>query len=396
MTVMSISPARWFLALLCCLALLTSGAGGSSAWAAKKKPSKSWPGKKKHPHKKHAPAAGAAAKSGGAAPAEDADEGDEESAQGQGQGDDEAQQDDKKSGDDAGKAKPRKVAKSEDEGEDERSGDSDSSDDDEGGSTVVRKKAKKRVAEDEDEDGAAPLAFELMAGSRVVNRNFSFNDPLSDHQNGLPDPSAYQLQAAPAPFIQLGLYPAAFATRGLAASFGLVGGFEKVVATKTNGTTTQAQQLQAGLRFRLPLGAHEIGLTGAYGQQLFRISSTNPAPMATGVVPNVTYTFGAVGADARFRIADVVELGLHVGTRLVLDTGGLKAWFPNTKANSIDAGLSLAYRVTPLVGVIAGADVVRYGFNFNPVPMTNGLVAGGAVDQYISGYAALRLTLAGS
>jgi hypothetical protein len=368
-----------------------SGAGGGSAWAAKKKPAKSWPGKKKHGHKKHAPASGGgAAKSGGAAPAEDADEGEEESAQGE----DESQADEKKPAGGDSAPRPKKVAASEDQDE-EKSGDGDSSDDD-GDSTVVRKKAKKHVAEDEDEDGAAPVAFELMAGPRAVNRNFSFHDPLSDHQAGLADPSAYQLPAGPAPFISGGLYPAAFATRGVAAGFGIVGSFEKLIATKTGGQTTQAQQFQAGLRFRLPLGASEIGFTGAYGQQLFRISATNPAPMATGVVPNVTYTYGAVGADARFRIAEVVELGLHVGTRLVLDTGGLKAWFPKTKTNSIDAGLSLAYRITPLIGVVAGADIVRYGFDFNPVPMNNGLVAGGAVDQYISGYGALRVTLSGS
>jgi hypothetical protein len=66
MTRMSISPARWLLALAC-LALLMCGVRTESAFAAKKKPAKSWPGKKKHPHKKHAPAAGPA-KSGGAAP----------------------------------------------------------------------------------------------------------------------------------------------------------------------------------------------------------------------------------------------------------------------------------------------------------------------------------------
>jgi hypothetical protein len=392
---MSISPARW-LAVFSCLALLTSSVGGSDAWAAKKKPAKSWPGKKKKgSHKKHAPASGPAKSGGGTAPAEDADEGDDESAQGE----DESQSDEKKpAGDDAAKARAKKVAKGDEgEGDEERSSDGDSSDDDEGGSTVVRKKAK-HVAEDEDEDSSAPLAFELMAGSRAVHRDFNFHDPLSGYQNGagLPDPSAYQLKVAPAPFISVGLYPAAFATRGLAASFGIVGSFDKVIGTKTNGETTQAQQFQAGLRFRLPLGAAELGLTGAYGQQLFRISATNPAPMATGVVPNVTYTFGVVGADARFRIAEVVELGLHVGTRLVLDTGGLKAWFPKTKTNSIDAGLSIAYRVTPLIGVVVGADIVRYGFDFNPVPTTNGLVAGGAVDQYISGFGALRVSLAGS
>jgi hypothetical protein len=119
-------------------------------------------------------------------------------------------------------------------------------------------------------------------------------------------------------------------------------------------------------------------------------------PMATGAIPNVAYKFAGFTADARFHFAEVIELGLHVGTRLVLDTGALGKWFPKTKTNSINAGLQLGYQVTPLIGVVAGADLVRYGFDFNPVPMNNALVAGGAVDQYISGYAALRVTLLGS
>ena len=90
------------------------------------------------------------------------------------------------------------------------------------------------------------------------------------------------------------------------------------------------------------------------------------------------------------------ELGLHVGTRLVSDTGSLgKTWFPHTKTNAIVAGLSVCYRLTPLIGVVAGADFLRYAFDFNPVPQGNGVIAGGAVDQYISGFAALRVSISG-
>ena len=389
---MSISPARWFVALAC-LALLMSGAPTGDAWAAtKKKPAKSWPSKKKHPQKKHAPAAGAAKGGGAATPAEDAGDDGDESAQ----GDDEAQDNKKPAGgEDAAKAKPKKVAKGDDKSDDDERDDRGKSDDDDGGdSTVVRKKAR-RVAEKDEDEAGAPIAFELMAGPRAVHRSFDFYDPLSDHQ-AVPKPFAYQLPAGPAPFVQLGLYPAGFATRGFAANFGLTGSFEKLVATKTNGDSTVGQQFDAGLRFRLPLGASEVGLTGAYGQHTFHVTSADPKPGDPGAIPNVDYKFARVAADARLRFADVIEVGFRLGTRLVLDTGSLgRTWFPNTKTNSIEAGLSFGYQVTPLIGVVAGADFLRYAFDFNPVPLTNAVVAGGAVDQYISGFLALRLSIAG-
>lgn len=382
---MRISPARLLLALAC-LALLLCGVRTESAWAAKKKPAKSWPSKKKHPHhKKSTPASGGgAAKSSapGAAPAEDADEeGGDDSAEG-----DEASNDDAK----AESPRAKKVAREEGEGDD---GDGDDS-------TVVRKKARKSDDDDDESSEGAPVAVELWAGPRAVHRTFDFNDPLASHQQGATNPYAYQLPAGPAPFIQVGLYPAAFATRGFAANIGLVGSFEKLVATKTGGGTqdsTFGQQFEVGLRGRLPLGAGELGLTGAYGKHSFRLAAVDPGPATSTLVPNVDYTFVRVGVDGRVAIS-AVELGLHVGTRLVSDTGSLgKVWFPSTKTKSIEAGFSLAYRITPLVGVVGGVDFLRYAFDFNPVPTSNPAraVAGGAVDQYISGFLALRLTIAG-
>src|SRR3954447_16108966 len=159
---MRISPARWLVALAC-LALLLCGARTESAWAAKKKPAKSWPSKKKHPaHKRSAPAS-SGAKPAGAAPADEADEeGGDESAQ----GDDSAADTDKSEG--AAKTKPKKVARG-----GEESGEGDGSEDEDGDSTVVRKKARKHEVADEGGEGA-PIALELSAGPRAVHRTFNF------------------------------------------------------------------------------------------------------------------------------------------------------------------------------------------------------------------------------
>lgn len=377
--------ARWLAALTCLAFLLT---GAVPAEAAKHK--KSWPSKKsgKSRHKKSPSAPKAGAK---AAPAEeDDDEGEEETAQGgdSGGGDDE-------------KAdppfKPKKVAKSSDEDEDEDGEKSSSdSDDDDGGSTVVRRKQRKVAMES---DGTAPIALEIMAGPRIVNRSFRFNEPLSDA-------AEYKLPRGAAPFIDAAIYPLAFAGRGVMANIGIVGRYERLVGTSTvtkdpsgataSTTTTTAQQYEVGLRGRIPLDVHEVGLTGTYGQQSFMPATKSPPP-STMAIPNVVYSFVGLGADARLRFGGIVTLGAHLGTRLVTDTGSLgKTWFKKTTTTAVDAGLSLAVRVAPMFEVVAGGDFVRYGFAFNPKPSDNlAFVAGGAVDQYISGYLALRVSLNG-
>jgi hypothetical protein len=382
------------------------GVLGVSAPAAAADKKKSWPSKKhKKAHKASKPAAKA---TGGAAaaPAAAADDDDE--------GDDDADDSAKSAAKDEdakpkAKAKPDAKAAAKDDDDDEREASDekkkgDDDDDDEGGSTVVRKKAKRPAMQTE---GGAPIAFEVMAGPRALHRTFDFNDPLSAHDPNAHAPFAYKLNLAPAPFLDLGLYPAAFATRGAPSSFGLIVRYEKVVATQTqdaNGSTfnTLAQQFEAGLRGRLPLGDHEVGLTASYGKQTFHVAATDPGPapqpngMPGSTLPNVDYTFVGLGLDGRIRLSPI-ELGAHVGTRLVMKTGDLASvWFNTTKTTSIDAGFSVAFQITPIFSVVGGMDFLRYAFDFNPVSSTNYLVAGGAVDQYISGFLALRVSLAGS
>jgi hypothetical protein len=65
---------------------------------------------------------------------------------------------------------------------------------------------------------------------------------------------------------------------------------------------------------------------------------------------------------------------------------------------ALDAGLTVGYQVSPMIAVIAGAEFLRYGFDFNPLnpadPKTL-KVAGGAVDQYLGGILGARFTLPG-
>ena len=94
--------------------------------------------------------------------------------------------------------------------------------------------------------------------------------------------------------------------------------------------------------------------------------------------------------------------GAHVGKRFVLGVGPIgertsqNPWFPNAKADSLEFGVMFGYKLVSMLDLIAGFDFLRYAYNFNPDPPNpyvawNG--AGGATDDYYTGYIAFRFHL---
>jgi len=256
----------------------------------------------------------------------------------------------------------------------------------------------------DDFQGASPLDVQL--GVRAVHRSFDYHDTPAQlfPDKGFPAPLTYKLPLGPAVFLDATIYPMAFVGGGPAANIGITGGYEVNFATKSvydEGKpdevqlTTRASQYYIGLRGRLPVAKHEFGLVAAYGQQVFNLLGDEQNPL----VPDVSYRFVKLGVDSKLRFDDLI-LGFHLGTRIVTDTGGLKStWFPNAKAQSIEGGLLAGYGIVDHLDLLVGVDLVRYAFNFNPIPdnanPNNQAIAGGGVDQYVSGYLALRYQLPG-
>jgi len=260
-----------------------------------------------------------------------------------------------------------------------------------------------------DGDVKRPSPLEVTIGVRAVHRKFSYHDTP---QTLFPDAgytglSTYQLPLGPAAFIQLNVFPLAFKSSGAAANIGITAGYEGGFATKSvyaentpqqQELKTQSNEFFVGLRGRIPVGVHEVGLVAAYGRQIFSLLGDNPQ-----VFPDVAYKFVKLGVDTRFRF-DELTVGFHLGTRLVTDTGDLKRlWFSNTKAASAEGGLLLGYQIAANFELNGGVDITRYAFNFNPIDDppadTNSkiaygnLVAGGAVDQYTSGWLGVRYSM---
>jgi hypothetical protein len=277
-------------------------------------------------------------------------------------------------------------------------------------------KAEASASTDDLSDSSGGLSpLDITAGLRPLHRTFKFNDSIADARPGEACPEGgaatncfqqlpnYELPLGPVLFIDLNWFPASHFTRGAAEWIGITAGFEKGFATesvyqegKPNEQTlkTNVQALYAGARFRLPLGAHQLGATGTFGQQTFSLDGDADSPR----LPDVKYTYAKAGLEGTLRFGDVF-FNARVGKRFVFGTGGLEdVWFPNVKTQSLEAGATVGYRLLSSLDLVAGFDWLRYAFDFNPVPnppTQPDRVAGGAVDQYISGHIALRFHLPG-
>lgn len=249
------------------------------------------------------------------------------------------------------------------------------------------------IAEPEEHDepaapDARPSALEIGAGIRGFSRDFRYSDDLFDALR------SYELGVAPAAFAQLRWYPVAHFDRGPLSNVGLTGGYEQGFALESKTTDgekldTRTREWWAGLRYRIPFGAHEIGVVGTYGKHGFEVDDDPANPL----VPDVEYTYLRLGVDGRVRVSRVV-LGAHVGYRYLLDTGelGQDIWFPNVSGGALDAGLLAGYEILDGLDLLAGFDFRRYFFSMSSEP-GDARVAGGALDEYLSGWLGLGFRL---
>jgi hypothetical protein len=252
------------------------------------------------------------------------------------------------------------------------------------------------------DSGRTPLEFSF--GLRAVHRSFKYHDTPAERfpQYHFSPPQTYSLPLGPALFIEGSLFPGAWGTRGPGSWFGLTAGYELNVATKSvygvapneQKLTTRANQWFVGGKVRVPVAAHDFSLSGGYGTHVFNLLGDEDRPQ----VPDLWYKFYFARAEGRLRF-NLLSVGFHLGTRFVNHTGGLERdWFRgHVKTQNVEAGISAGYTLTPALELVGGIDYVRYAFDFNPLPPaadpSTQVIAGGAVDQYTSGWLGLRVSL---
>lgn len=249
----------------------------------------------------------------------------------------------------------------------------------------------------EEAGGAGKRPFEAMLLVRGYNRKFNYTDQLT------PGLAPYDLPLAPSFGVSARIYPAAFATDSAISHIGIMGKYELGLATTTIATTTdpvmmtetkttlktQVNDLQVGIRARLPLGSVELGTFALYGRQQFLLLGDEVNPL----VPDTTYGYLRIGIDGRIELGkftvDVQVAPRFVQTMNELDLAGV--WFPGATGSGVDFGAMLGWNCLSWLDAVAGFELVRYGFDFNNIPDENLLIAGGATDTYLSAFLGARL-----
>jgi hypothetical protein len=309
--------------------------------------------------------------------------------------------DDSSDSEDSGKEKEveetKPSAKSSPDTSDEKSS---ASGEGEGGDAEAKPKKRAKPAEAEGGSGGegtgAPAALELVVGGGGVNRSLSYNEYRETPQTLAP----YSLPMGPEARVAFELYPGAFGTTGFAANIGVIGqlgygfGVKSKASLGSSQLPTQFMDFAVGLKFRLPLGMVAPHVSASYAQQAFQLNNQNAA--TTGPpVPAVGYKMIRAGAGARFAFTPMIDLDVGAGFLLLTDAGQIRTlYWPHTTGTGIEGTLSLGFRLTNLIGLRAGVDYRRYGLAFN---WRSGEMyqAGGALDQYITVWGGVSVTLDG-
>jgi hypothetical protein len=240
--------------------------------------------------------------------------------------------------------------------------------------------------------------LELAIGARGFSRNLTYNDQVS------PGLRHYQLALGPAAVLDVAFYPLALMLDGPAANIGLVVAVEQAVGTSSqlaadatfpNGATfpTSMQEFAGGIRYRLPVGAWQIGASATGGQHAFWFTSGEGVDRAALNIPNAVYRFARGGLDVRVAVTADFSLGAGAGYRHVLNQGGpIRTDFPHLTVAGVDAHVRAAYAITRSIEARVQADVRRYFYDMHSI-RGDAWIAGGAVDQYLSLAVLLAMTL---
>jgi len=258
-------------------------------------------------------------------------------------------------------------------------------------SKIKEKDEPKPKAKKKRRKGDRPAAVDIEIDFRVVHRTFNYKDDLRG------DLRDYKLTAGPGVGTKFQYFPGAHFTAGVGAQFGVDFEWErlfKIDSTRADGATfpTESQQFLIGLRWRYPKGRWEPSVVLGYGVHRFSFGLSGPPVPGednTAGIPSVKYEFVRLGGGFRVEIGKqkLFILAASIAFRGTFSVGGIgtNLWFPEAKANGMDALLMMGFALPKGFEIRLSGDYRRYGFDLNPVPPDPPYVAGGALDQYFAG-----------
>jgi len=228
-----------------------------------------------------------------------------------------------------------------------------------------------------------PMAFRLGVGFTGVNRNFTYRDDLFEAL------SLYRLPFGPAPTGELELFPGAFFTNGIAAHFGLAGSFNYLVGVSSSAQSvkfsTTSMRLNASAVGRIPLGLLELQVGFGYALQTFAIAAT-AGGVARPNIPDVNFGGLRPSLGIILNFNKVFQLHLGGAYQFLLSTGelGSSAFFARQTGGGADMWVGVGIRPFSHFELRARGDYTRYFFSLKP-EVGDPYIAGGALDQYLSG-----------
>lgn len=272
-----------------------------------------------------------------------------------------------------------------------------------------------------------PTPLVLSAGGGLILRNLSYTDAYLDTLRQQLYPHGIGLMG-----FKLGAmwYPGAHVTDGVLANIGLNVHFIRSVGGKTNvgedkvpsqaGAPTSYptifEELDLGLRGRIPMGSWEMGLNLGWGKQklglqgdnhVVRLPYSNSDEEYPGVVPDVDIEYYRFGADVGFQLFSWSwTIGAGMRTPFYSREPGQIAderWFPNVIGTTATANLGVNIPLFSQLGLAVNADFRQTGMDMNTSPnavvpannddpeqnLLQNSVAGGATDRQILVMAAL-------
>jgi hypothetical protein len=237
---------------------------------------------------------------------------------------------------------------------------------------------------------ASPLAI-VSIDLAGLSRGFGYNDPVT--QNLRP----YKAYFLPTVGARIELFPLAPAGSDALAGIGVFAGFARSFGSSARETgpsyPTSSGRLSIGGEYRLDLGAVVIVPQVSYESRTFGLDAAEDGSEESEL-PDVSYSGieGRVGFE--LPIGESLSLLADGSFTRVMSTGEIISvrYHRSGRANAIGAAIGGRIGVSRDIDLDVGVRYQHYFFDFDPVPGDR-FVAGGALDQYVTAAASIRVAL---
>lgn len=235
-----------------------------------------------------------------------------------------------------------------------------------------------------------PRPLSVWVGFGVVNRSFTYNDDIF----GALVP--YHLPAAPVVSGGVEWFPGAHVDLGVLGGLSVRAEGESVVALESVGADgaifgTDLWSIGVGLRYRLRIDDVELHADGGYRAVAFTIHEPGETQRPPDL-PNIEVHAIRAGGGMRWNVGSALFFAASAAYLAPLAAGEItsEGWFPRASVGGVEGSAGLGVRIDD-VELRGFFGLRRFFYDMRSEPGDE-RVAGGAVDEYMSGVLELAWT----